>query len=132
MGGRDDAHPMAAWQGDSFASPHRIDLDSRRIAVSGAHPIKVLNMAAQLPDEILDRLLEKLSSDDAFRERFQADTRGALESIGVTQDLDEHVAEASVCLQQKGLPSKQTLATARSRASLPAGTSGFSYDVFRV
>lgn len=32
--------------------------------------------------EFVDRLLDRLGSDDAFREQFQADPRAAVESLG--------------------------------------------------
>jgi putative modified peptide len=39
-------------------------------------------MSYQLPEPIIDRLLDRLGNDDAFRAAFVTDTRAALASIG--------------------------------------------------
>jgi putative modified peptide len=39
-------------------------------------------MPFKLTPKVVDELLDKLSSDDAFRDRFQADPRAALAEVG--------------------------------------------------
>ena len=88
-------------------------------------------MAATLPPHVAAKLLEMLSNDDEFRSLFERDPRQALSAVGLEDDLDLHAAEASSCLQSKGLPSKQALSTAG--AALQGSTSAeSSYRVFSV
>ena len=75
---------------------------------------------------LVKRLLDGLTTDDAFRAHFQRDAQSALESIGYvapTDDQDE--AAAGSCLQ---LQSGSTLATsediARDRSKLEASLAG--------
>jgi putative modified peptide len=66
--------------------------------------------AFKLPEPVIDRLLDKLGHDDAFRDYFVADARGALASIGF-----EPAADASVtrglwfCISVDYLASKETI-----------------------
>jgi putative modified peptide len=39
-------------------------------------------MPYHFSEEFVDRLLDKLGSDDAFRDQFQADPKAAVESLG--------------------------------------------------
>lgn len=89
-------------------------------------------MASKLPDDVRDALLDKLSSDDSFREIFQSDPRQALESIGLTTDVDEHAAAANSCLQQSGLPSKQAISETRKRVAQQTGDATSDYHAFKA
>jgi putative modified peptide len=68
----------------------------------------------KLPAPIIDRLLDRLGNDDAFRDFFVADTRAALASIGF-----EPAADASVtcglwfCLAVDHLADKKTFRESR-------------------
>jgi putative modified peptide len=67
-------------------------------------------------EKIVDALLDKLSSDDAFRSQFQADPRAALASLG-----HEDAAKAGpddkgiwACCRVKELASKEAIRSARA------------------
>lgn len=59
-----------------------------------------------LTSEVVDKLLDKLGSDDDYRAKFQKDTHGALKDIGVNVDPSE-VAPV------KALPDKDTIKKSR-------------------
>jgi putative modified peptide len=66
--------------------------------------------AFKLPEPVIDRLLDRLGNDDAFRDHFVADTRGALASIGFEPAADPSVANGLwLCLTVDKLASKETL-----------------------
>jgi putative modified peptide len=73
-------------------------------------------MPNNISPKVVDALLDKLSSDDDFRARFQADPRAALASLG-----DEEAKNApagargawSCCVVSK-LASKETIAASRA------------------
>ena len=66
--------------------------------------------AFKLPEPVIDRLLDKLGNDDAFRDQFLADPRAALTTLGF-----EAAADSSVklglweCLTVDRLASKQAI-----------------------
>jgi len=60
-----------------------------------------------LTSEVVDTLLDKLGSDDAYRAKFQKDTHGALKDIGVNVDPSE-VAPVT------NLPDKATIQKSRA------------------
>ena len=60
-----------------------------------------------LTEDVVDKLLDKLSTDDAYRAKFQKDTHGALQDIGVKVDPSE-VAPV------KNLPDKDTIKNSRA------------------
>lgn len=64
---------------------------------------------APLDPQIADRLLDRLSTEDAFRELFQNDPRTALEQVGYQAPPE---AFHSCCKVQE-LASKETIAKAR-------------------
>jgi putative modified peptide len=69
--------------------------------------------------KVVKRLLDKLTTDDAFRAHFQRDAQSALESIGyVAPAEDAEEASAGTCLQlQAGstLASPEDIASARPK-----------------
>lgn len=75
-------------------------------------------MANNFTAEVADRLLDKLSSDDAFRDQFSNDPRAALASLGhVTpaEDVDKRGSDPINCCTMKGpLASKEKIAAARA------------------
>lgn len=56
---------------------------------------------APLPAELVERLLDLLSSDDAFRERFAAEPSQALASIGAGKDVTEPCCDPLSTLASK-------------------------------
>lgn len=73
-------------------------------------------MSFTLSEATVDALLQKLSSDDAFRALFQEDPRQALATVGHDASKDSSVAEGAwLCLSVKQLASKETI-----KASLDA------------
>ncbi|HEX4481486.1 MAG TPA: NHLP-related RiPP peptide [Rudaea sp.] len=55
---------------------------------------------SKLGSDVVDRLLDKLSTDDQFRSDFQNNPRAALNSVGGSD------AECGECMQTKNLASK--------------------------
>lgn len=73
-------------------------------------------MSNRFPAPIVDALLDKLSSDDAFRAQFQADPRAALKQLGYETPADKvGVAgeDPVMCCQVKQLAPKQQIAQTR-------------------
>jgi putative modified peptide len=71
----------------------------------------------KLPAPVVDRLLDRLGNDDAFREFFVADTRAALASIGFEPAADRSVTQGLwFCVSVDHLASKETIR--RSRRAL--------------
>jgi putative modified peptide len=68
----------------------------------------------KLPAPIIDRLLDGLGNDDAFRDLFVADTRAALASIGFEPAADPSVTRGLwFCLAVDQLASKETILGSR-------------------
>lgn len=63
-------------------------------------------MATHSPQQ-LDKLLDKLSGDDTFREKFLSDPALALSNIGIR-------LEAGQIPQVRSLPAKETIAASRA------------------
>ena len=67
-------------------------------------------MSFQLPEPIVDSLLDKLGNDDAFRSLFLADARGALRSLGFAPAGDDSIQQGIWnCLAVAELASKQAI-----------------------
>lgn len=75
---------------------------------------------AGLDPNLVDTLLDLLSSDDAFRDQFSADPAAALQSLGATD------VSLAPCMEVETLASKETIAAARNelRDHLILGTLG--------
>jgi putative modified peptide len=90
-------------------------------------------MASHFSPELADKLLDKLSSDDAFRAAFDHNPRAALKQLGYeTPEADRDVrgADPALCLYSaRALPSKESFRAARNelRAQLTAPA-----DTFRI
>jgi putative modified peptide len=68
----------------------------------------------QLSNEVADRLLDRLATDDAFRETFRKDPRAALADVGHAPAADRSVASGAWdCLAVSSLASKETIAASR-------------------
>lgn len=90
---------------------------------------------APLSPEVADRLLDLLSTDDAFRARFQADPRAAMNEVGYQSPaparmtacgaVAEAIPEALIDCKVDTLAPKQAIAEARDqiRAMLTSGLS---------
>lgn len=75
-------------------------------------------MANNFSPEVADKLLDKLSSDDAFRELFQKDARAALVQVGhetAAKDVGVASADAVLCCVVKGLASKEVIRASRDK-----------------
>jgi putative modified peptide len=71
-------------------------------------------MSFKLPEPIIDTLLDRLGNDDAFRDFFVADTRGALASLGFAPALDASVTRGLwFCLAVDRLASKEDIRRGR-------------------
>ena len=67
-------------------------------------------MSFSLPESIALDLLHKLGHDDAFRERFVSDTRGALADLGFMPAEDERISAGIwKCLSVDVLASKEAV-----------------------
>jgi putative modified peptide len=106
LAAKDDAIRPPPIPGSRLPSPWRI-------ALSGA--CQELDMSAfKLPEPVIDRLLDKLGNDDAFRDYFVADTRGALASVGFAPAADASVTNGLwLCLAVDHLASKETFRNSR-------------------
>jgi putative modified peptide len=72
-------------------------------------------MTFRLSEPIVDRLLDKLCSDDAFRALFTGDARAALASIGYLPAADPAVTEGAWwCLKVESLASKDAIRQSRN------------------
>ena len=75
-------------------------------------------MSFQLPEAVVDTLLDKLGSDDAFRAQFVSDTRGALASIGFEAAADASVSQGIwACMSVTDLASKEVIRASRVELS---------------
>ena len=72
-------------------------------------------MPFKLSEDIVDSLLEKLGSDDAFREQFQSSPRAALASLGHQAAASAKDGEAGVwaCMATASLASKTSINDSR-------------------
>ncbi len=82
---------------------------------------------AKLPADITEALLEKLSTDDAFRAAFTADPLSALKSLGYTRQEGEpeDVKDPFDLCDVKELASKEAIAAAKEqlKKAIMVGTS---------
>ncbi len=60
--------------------------------------------------DLVDKLLDKLGSDDAFRTHFQKDPKAALQTIGAPADV-----ECRECMSPKQLAPKQQFQSSRAQ-----------------
>jgi putative modified peptide len=68
----------------------------------------------QLSEEVADRLLDRLATDDDFRATFQTDPRAALAAVGHAPAADSRVASGAwSCLSVSSLASKEAIAASR-------------------
>ncbi|MBW8368898.1 MAG: NHLP-related RiPP peptide [Arenimonas sp.] len=71
-------------------------------------------MPFKLSEDTVDTLLDKLSSDDAFRAQFQKDPRQALASVGHAAAKDTSIDEGAwVCMSVNQLASKEAIKASR-------------------
>jgi putative modified peptide len=73
-------------------------------------------MSFQLPVPIVDKLLDLLSSDDAFRARFANDARDALAFLGYAPAANPAIIEGAWwCLKVELLASKEVIRQGRQQ-----------------
>jgi putative modified peptide len=70
--------------------------------------------APALELSVVNRLLDMLSTDDAFRALFETDTQAALEAVGYVHP-DPLVAHPGICLHTDRLASKESIAAQRPK-----------------
>ena len=83
--------------------------------------------------EFADKLLDKLSKDDDFRKKFQADPRAAVASLGyVTPEEDFGIEGQDPCLCLTGmsdnLASKEAIAKSRDKLREQLTSAPFRFD----
>jgi len=87
----------------------------------------------KFPREVAERLLDKLSGDDAFRELFVADPRAAMASIGYETPASYAGVPGSdpvmCCLEVRELSPKHVLAASRALLAERLSTSIFAYTI---
>ena len=72
-------------------------------------------MSLQLPESIVDLLLDKLSSDDDFRAHFSRDARSAIAALGFAPAADLRINGGIwKCLGVKSLAKKEVIRQARA------------------
>lgn len=95
-------------------------------------------MAKNFSREFADKLLDKLSTDDNFRDHFKRDMRSALRTLGheTTKGEEGEEGERGVdpiaCLSRSSsgeLASKEDIKAARSLLAERLSSSPFHYDV---
>jgi putative modified peptide len=90
-------------------------------------------MAKNFTREFADKLLDKLSSDDAFRAHFKKDPRAALKELGYETPAEDLGVEGSdpvmCCDGNLALASKQDIAAARQKLQTQLSGSMFHYIV---
>jgi putative modified peptide len=65
---------------------------------------------SKLTSDLVDKLLDKLGSDDAFRSNFQKDPKSALQTLGAPADV-----ECGACMQPRQLATKQQFQASRAQ-----------------
>ena len=90
-------------------------------------------MAKNFSREFADRLLDKLSTDDDFRRRFQDDPRAAVESLGyVTPEEDRGIPGKDPCVCLSGmatsLASKEDIGRARHKLREQLTSAPFTFQ----
>lgn len=70
--------------------------------------------APALELSVVNKLLDLLTTDDAFRALFESDTRAALEFAGYVHEA-EHVVHPAMCLHVANLASKEAIASQRTK-----------------
>jgi putative modified peptide len=72
-------------------------------------------MSFRMPDHIVETLLDKLGSDDAFREAFSTNPREALAGLGFSEAADTSVSRGIwMCMTVNELASKEAIRSAAS------------------
>jgi putative modified peptide len=73
-------------------------------------------MSFKLSEGLVDQLLDKLGSDDAFRSQFQSDPRAAMASLGFAPAADSKVGAREglwACCSVSALASKEQIRGSR-------------------
>lgn len=65
---------------------------------------------SKLTSDVVDKLLDKLGSDDTFRSNFQKDPKSALQTLGAPADV-----ECGACMSPKQLASKEQFKNSRAQ-----------------
>ena len=92
-------------------------------------------MTKNFSREFADKLLDKLSTDDNFRDHFKRDMRSALRTLGhetTKGEASERGVDPIACLSRSSsgeLASKEDIKAARSLLAERLSSSPFHYDV---
>jgi len=90
-------------------------------------------MAKNFSPEVVEKLLDKLSTDDHFRELFQKEPHAALRQLGHETPEGERGVKGSdpmMCFAGAALASKEEIKASRSKLATRLSTSPFHYNVF--
>ncbi|MFY2762682.1 NHLP-related RiPP peptide [Arenimonas sp. MALMAid1274] len=86
-------------------------------------------MPFQLSEDTTDKLLDKLSSDDKFRDLFQKDPRQALATVGHKEAADKSVEEGPwMCMTVGELASKEAIKASRDVLRTQLASSKVAYQ----
>src|SRR5690606_31268029 len=111
--------PCLAYPGTKY--------DDARPRRSGALSRGKQTMTSQpMAPAVIDELLDRLSSDDAFRALFASDPRAALATIGYAAD----AADPLLCAQTTVLASKAEIAAARDALRAHLGSTAIMSVIF--
>lgn len=83
-----------------------------------------------LSGAIADKLLDKLSNDDGFRDMFSSDPAGALRTVGQTDSLARASLDGQSCLMVNNLASKEEIQKSRDQLRDYLTSSGTHTVVF--
>lgn len=89
-------------------------------------------MAKNFSRDVAAKLLDKLSTDDAFRERFRSDPRAALAEVGhVTpeEDVGKEGVDPVMCCDNLMLASKEEIGKAKGKLEAQLSSAIFHYEV---
>lgn len=91
-------------------------------------------MAFQLSEQLVDKLLDKLSSDNEFRAVFQKNPRVALAYLGHEASTTANITEkgAWTCMQCKQLASPEAIKASRDELRKQLLSSKVQYDPIKL
>ncbi len=91
-------------------------------------------MSFKLSEEMVDALLKKLGSDDAFRDLFQKNPRKALASLGHQAALKANDTDEGIwmCMSTSALASKEAIRASHDELRKQLLTSTAFYNVINL
>jgi putative modified peptide len=90
-----------------------------------------ISMSFQLPAEIASTLLDKLGSDDQFRNTFACDPRAALASLGFVEAADPSISRGIwMCMTVNELASKAVIQAGAAEMKVQLAVKAGVYSPF--